>query len=335
MNNTLTEAEKDKETKTDNYNHKDISKAKEKEQESTAGKESSAGKCMNTDLKNTTAVNREDKYTGTIPEKTASKDRNEGEPDERDTGPEKASEDTKDKVGSKGADTNLNTVEKKEPEVGQPPEKKQGNQDTKTDLTEITEIVVIKDKGQEEKEKKEEQVNGKRDPDKVGPNDTKLRVVVGEGENAVDNAVIYDTKTSEKENNSIGSPDENKIISTGVNHTQYTTYRAGSGEIGNSKEKPTVKEDKTEKDSAEKTKEELEREKEKEKEKEANLSFTGKRCRDQIKSNAKLSPSPLSILICVRSPPGCREKLPTSPSPLPWLPPVGVRGGARNSGVLL
>lgn len=291
MNNTLTEAEKDKDvakkTETDIYSHKDISKTKEKGQENITGKESFAGKYINSDHKNTTAVNREDKYTGTIPEKTASEGRNEGEPDERNMGSEKATGDTKDEVGSKGPDNNLNTVEKKEPEVGKPPEKKQGSQDTKTDFTEITEIVVIKDKGQEEKEKKGEQVNGKRDPDKVSPNDTKLRAVIGEGENAVDNTVIYDTKNTEKENNSIGSPEEKKIIPTRVNFTQYTTYRAGGEEIGDPKEKLTIKGDKTEKDSANKTKEELEREKEekekeKEKEKEANLSFTGKRFSDKM-----------------------------------------------------
>lgn len=303
MNNTLTEAEKDrdkaKETETDIYSDKDISKSKEKGQENTAGEKGSVGeKYINSGHKNTTAVDREDKYTGTVTEKTVSEGRNEGVPDERNTGSEKATGGSKDKVGSKGPDNSVNTVEKKEPEEGKPPEKKQGSQDTnfETGKTDVTEIVPIKDKGQDEKERKEEQVNGKSDPDKVGPNDTKLRTVIGEGENAVEtfklemtknNTVIYDTKDTQRENNSIGSPEGNQIFPTGVNITQYTMYRAGGEEIGNPKEKLTIEEDKTEKDSAEKTKEELEREreeKEKEKEKEANLSFTGKRLNDKIKN---------------------------------------------------
>uniref|UniRef100_A0A8P4K5K0 Inactive serine protease PAMR1 n=1 Tax=Dicentrarchus labrax TaxID=13489 RepID=A0A8P4K5K0_DICLA len=298
VNNTLTEAEKDKdkakETETHTYSDKDISKTKEKGQENTAGKkESAGGEDINTGHENTTAVNREDKYTGTIPEKTAAEGGNEGEPEGENTGSENPTGGSKDKVDSKGSDNNLNTVEKKEPEVAKPPEKTEGSPETKleTGKTDITEIVVIKDKGQEEKERKEEQVNGKKDPDKVGPNDTKLRTVIAEGENTVEifkveitknDTVMYDTKDAKKENNSIGSPEPGrKIIPTRVNNTQYTMYRAGGEGSGKPKQKPTIKEDKTEKDPAEKTKEELEKEREqeeKEKEKEANQSFAEKGC---------------------------------------------------------
>ncbi|XP_029288979.1 inactive serine protease PAMR1 [Cottoperca gobio] len=254
VNNTLTEAEKDKdkaketgkgqETDSD----KDISKTKEKGQENTTGEiESVGGRDINTGHENATAVDREDKYTGTVPEKTVSEGRNEGELEERSTGG------SKDKVDSEGPDNSLNTVEKKEPEVGKPQEKKESSPETNLELekTDITEIIGIKDKGQEEKAKKEEQVNGKRDQDKVGPNDTKMRTVIAEGENTVEvielemaknNTVLRDTKDTKKDNNTLVSP---------------------------------------EKDSAEKTKEELEREeneKEKEKEKEVNQSFAEKSC---------------------------------------------------------
>lgn len=299
MNNTLNEAEKDKDKpkgtekdkETDTYSDKDISKTKEKGQESPTGeKDSAGGKDINSGHENTTAVDREDKYTGTIPEKTVAEGRNEGELEERNTGSETPTGGSKD-VDSKGPDNSLNTVEKNEPELGKPPEKKEGGPDTnlETGKTDITEIVVIKDKGQEEKERKEEQVNGKRDPDKVGPNDTKLKTIIAEGENTVEifelemtknSTVTYDTKDTKEENNTIGSPEpERKIIPTRVNITQYTMYRAGGEESGKPKEKPTITEDKTEKDSAEKTKEELEREreeKEKEKEKEVNQSVNGK-----------------------------------------------------------
>ncbi|XP_056244386.1 inactive serine protease PAMR1 isoform X1 [Seriola aureovittata] len=299
VNNTLTEAEKDKDKAKESekgkeieiYSDKDINKAKEKSQENTTGeKESTRGEDINTGHENTTAVDREDKYTGTIPEKPVAEDRNEGVLEERNTASEKPTGSSKDKVDSKDPDNSLNTVEKKEPEAALPPEKKEGSPDINlgTGKTDITEIVVIKDKGQEEKERKEEQVNGKRDPDKVGPNDTKLRTVISEGENTVEifelemtknNTVTYDTKDTKTENNTIGTPENGrKIIPTRVNITQY---RAGGEDDGKPKEKATTEEDKTEKDPAEKTKEELDREKEekeKEKEKEVNQSFTEKSC---------------------------------------------------------
>lgn len=294
VNNTLIEAEKEgdekKETETEIYSVKDISKTKEKGQESTAGeKENVGGKYTNSGHKNATDFDREDKYTGTATEETVSEGRNRGQPDERNTGSDKTTGGSRDHVGSKSPDDSLNTVEKIAPEVGTPPEENQGSQDvnSETGKTDITEIHVRKDKGQEEKVRKEEQVNGKRDPDKVGPNDTKLRTVVGVDENTLDtfkqdtpknNTVVHDTKYTQKENNSIGSAQGKEISPTRLNITQYTMYRAGGEEIGNQKEKLRVKEEQTEKDPAEKTREELAREaeeKEKEKEKEANLSFTG------------------------------------------------------------
>lgn len=295
MNNTLTEAEKDKgkaEKGKETDSDKDISETEEKGQENTTGeKENVGGRDINTGHENTTAVDREDKYTGTIPEKTVSEGGNEGELEERNTGSEKPTGGSKDKVDSEGPDNSLNTVEEKEPEVEKPPEKKEGSPDTNLE-TDITEIIVIKEKGQEEKERKEEQVNGKRDPDKVGPNDTKMRTVIAEGENTVEifelemtknNTVIHDAKDAKKENNTISSPEPGrKILPSRVNITQYTMYRAGGEESGKPKEKPTIKEE----EPAEKTQEELEREKEKEKEKEVNQSFNGKRLIDKNKKHS-------------------------------------------------
>ncbi|KAK5867648.1 hypothetical protein PBY51_012118 [Eleginops maclovinus] len=290
VNNSLTEAEKDrdktKETgkgqETDS--DKDISKTKEKGQENTTGvKESAGGGDINTGHENTTAVDTKDKYTGTIPEETVSEGGNEGELEERHTGLETPTGGSKDKVDSESPDNSLNTVENKVPEVGKPPEEKEG--DPKTNLeTDITEIIVKKDKGQQEKERKEEQVNGKRDQGKVGPNDTKMTTVIAEDDNTVEiielettrnSTGIRDTKDTQKENNTIGSPElGKKILPTTINITQYTLYRGGS-----EPKETTVKEDKTEKVSTEKTKEELQRERaEKEKEKEINESFPEKSC---------------------------------------------------------
>ncbi|XP_068460007.1 inactive serine protease PAMR1 [Clinocottus analis] len=297
VNNTLTEEEEKEEKKKEKGNETDgdkyISETKEKGQESTTGeKESVGGRDINTGHDNTTAVNREDKYTGTNPEKTVSEGGNEGALEERNTGSEKPTGSSKDKVDSESPDNSLNTVEMKEPEVGKPPEKKEGSPDTNLETvhTDITEIIVIKDKGQEEKERKEEQVNGKRDSDKAGPNDTKMRtLIIAEGDNTVEifelektknNTVVRNTKDPQKKNNTIGSPEPGrKILPTRVNITQYTMYRGGSEENGKTKEKTTIKEKQKEKDSAEKTNEELERESgDKEKEKEVNQSFTEKRC---------------------------------------------------------
>lgn len=111
VNNTLTEAEKDKDKaketekdkEKDTYSDKDISKTKEKGQESPTGeKEGVGGKDINSGHENTTAVDREDKYTGTIPEKTVAEGRNEGELGERNTGSERPTGGSKDKVHSKG-----------------------------------------------------------------------------------------------------------------------------------------------------------------------------------------------------------------------------------------
>ncbi|XP_065812927.1 inactive serine protease PAMR1 [Labrus bergylta] len=294
VNNTLSEAEKDKyntkDTETDIYIDKDISKHTEKGQEKTTGeKESVQGRDKNTGHENTTAVSGEDKYTGTIPEKTVAEDKTKEEPGERNSGSEKPTGGSKDKEDSKGSDSSLNTVEKTEPEVGKPPEEKE-DADLDSGKTDITEIIVIKDKGQEEKERKEEQVNGKRDQDKVGPNDTKLRTVISEGENTVEifevemtknNTILHGTKDPTTDNNTIVSLGR-KVIPPRVNITQYTLYRGGGEESGRAKEKPIVKEEKKEQEkSAEKTKEDLEREKEereKEKEKEINQSFDEKSC---------------------------------------------------------
>ncbi|KAM7002686.1 inactive serine protease PAMR1 [Tautogolabrus adspersus] len=294
VNNTLSEAEKDKykttDTEIDIYIDKDITKHKEKGQEKTTGeKESVQGRDKNTGHENTTAVGREDIYTGTIPEKTVDEEKTKEEPGERNSGSEKPTGGSKDKEDSKGSDSSLNTVEKEEPEVGKPPEGKE-DADLDTGKTDITDIIVIKDKGQEEKERKEEQVNGKRDKDKVGPNDTKLRTVISEGENTVEifelemtknNTILLGTKDRKTDNNTIVSMGR-KIVPPRINITQYTLYRGGGEESGRAKEKPIVKEEKKEEEkSAEKTKEDLEREKEereKEKEKEINQSFNEKSC---------------------------------------------------------
>lgn len=286
VNNTLNEAEKDKVKEkgkeTDIYSNKDKSKEKE-EENTTSENESVAGKDVNTEQENTTAVDGEDKYNGTTPGKTVVEGRNEGEVDERNTGPEKPSGGGEDKVTSESPDNSLDyMVEEKEPKQ---PEKKE---DTNFDKgkTDVTEVPVTKDKGQEESERKEKQVNGKRDPDKVGPNDTKLRTVISEGENTVEmpelemtknNTVSHDTESTSKENNTIGR----KIIPTRVN---ITLYRAESGKP---KEKSTTAKDEKEKDSTEKTKE-VEREKkekEKDREREDNQSFTGKGTNDDTMNN--------------------------------------------------
>lgn len=320
MNNTLTKSA-DKGTVPIN---KDIGGTKEKE--NTAGeKESTGRKDIISGSKNTTAHDRGDKSIETIPEETLSGGRNEGEPEERNTGLPKSTGGSQDKVGSKEPDNNLNTVENKQPGVVKTPDETQGSQDANVDAGKTDVTVAIKDKGQKEKERKEQQVNGNGDPDNVGPNDTKLTSLVDEGGNTLDpfipeitknNTVIYDTKDSQKLNNSIGTTEGKRIISTRVNVTQYTMYRAGGEESGKPVNRVTIKEDKA--DSVERE------EKAKEKEKEANLSFTGERLSDEMTNDYPQSSLCVYIYLFLSH----RERLPPSASPRTWIPPAGVWSGA-------
>lgn len=298
MNNTLTKAGKDKdktpEVKLDTYSNQNSSQTEEKGREKTAGeREGVGGKDTISEHENTTAVGRGDKYTGTIPEKTESEGRHEGEPEERNSGSGNATGGSEDRVGSKEPDNSLNAVELQEAELGKTSEDTQGSRDTRfgSDKTDATEISVTKDKGQREKERKELQVNGKQDPGKVGPNDTKLRATGGEAENTVEvfnvavtenNTVIFETTERQTSNNSIVSPDKRRVVPARVNVTQYTMYRAGGEESGGMARKSPKKENKKE-DSAEDRKREVEKgDKAKEREKEANQSFRGEKLTAEI-----------------------------------------------------
>lgn len=332
MNNTLTKVEKDKEKETEKkanpFSNQDTDQTTEEGQENTAGqREHLEGRETISGHQNTTAVSTGEKYTGARPEKPESEGRHEGESEERNSGSGKATGGGEDGAGGKEPDNSLNTVERQEPELGKTPENTQGSRDTSfgSDKTDTTGISVTKDKGQWEKEKKELQVNGKRDPDKVGPNDTKLRAADGKGENTVEafnldrtenGTVTIETKERQKSNNS--SPDGRRAVTGRVNVTQYTMYRAGGEESGSTVRTSPRKEDKTE-DREEKAKE---------RENEANLSFTGKRLRGE---NVKRPLSPPIFILCLPR----RERLPPSASPLPRLPPGDARGGAGNGGVLL
>lgn len=293
MNNTLTKAGKDKdkttEAKPDTYKNQNISQTREKGQGKTAGeRERIGGKDTISGHENTTAVGRGNEYTETVPEKTESEGRHDAEPEERNSGSEKATGGSEDRVGSKEPDNSLNAVESQEPELGKTSENTEGSRDTRfgSDKMDTTEIFV-KDKGQWEKQRKELQANGKRDPDKVGPNDTKLRAAGGEVENTVEavkaevtenSTVTFETKERQTSNNSIGSPDKRRVIPSRVNVTQYTMYRAGGEESGATATNSPKKEDKKEKDPTEDRREELEKEdKANEREKEANQSFRGER----------------------------------------------------------
>lgn len=301
MNNTLTKAEKDKgkatETKGDTYSNQDTGQTTE---EGQAGEgEGLGGRDTISGHKNTTAPSGGDKYTGTVPEKTESEGRREGEPEERNSGSE-------DRAGSKEPDNSLNTVERQEPELGKTPENTQGSRGTSfgSDKTDTTGISVTKEKGQLEKERKELQVNGKRDPDKVGPNDTKLRAAGGEVENTVEvfipevtenSTVRFEMKERQNSNNSIGSPDGRRTVQARVNVTQYTMYRAGGEDGGSTVRTSPKKEGKTEKDPAEERRGELGKErKAKEREEEANLSVRGERLGGKIPNDCCLQPTSAS-----------------------------------------
>ncbi|XP_072291385.1 inactive serine protease PAMR1-like isoform X2 [Eucyclogobius newberryi] len=138
-----------------------------------------------------------------------------------------------------------------------------------------TEIIVIKDKGQEEKEHKEEQVNGKKEREKPGPNDTKMRRVISEVENILEISdleiinVTAGVKDSKVQNNTISADPVRKVLPTRINITQFTMYR-GTGTEGSGKAKEN-KTGKDEKASAGKTAEERQKDRDREK----NLSMDG------------------------------------------------------------
>ncbi|KAM3869984.1 inactive serine protease PAMR1 [Diretmus argenteus] len=299
VNNTLGEPEKDKdkakETERDKgpvtESDKDINKVKGQEN-TTGGKESGGVEDKETVHMNTTAVDSKDKHIETVLEKTQEEGMDKADAGGRNTGSEKPRGGSQDKLGSKDTDSSLNTVEKIDSEVVKPPERT-----TEKDVRlgkDVTQEIGEKDKERDEKERKDKQVDKRTDPDKVGPNDTKLRTVAPEQENTVEifelpksenNTNVFDTNAIDRGNNTIGSPELVKeIIPTRVNTTQYTTYSAGGEESEKALEKTTIKGE-TGKDLDEKPTEELEQEKgkegeetEKEKEKEGNQSITEKRC---------------------------------------------------------
>lgn len=292
VNNTLTESGKDKNKvqkadtgkRIDLESEEDYTKTKGIPQQNTTEKESAGREDIHSGGKNTTSVDTGVKYTGT--ENTVDKRKDEGDlEEEAKTGSERPSQDKKNEVDNKSTDDSLNTVEDKEPEAPKPPTKKEDTLDPELEKgkANTTEIVVRKDKGQEEKVKKEEQVNGKKDSDKFGPNDTKLKMNGSEDDTTVETFEVemtknstntQDVKDSKKENNPTRSPTPvKKIDPSRVNVTQYTLYRA-NGENGKTKEKSVYTKSETGKDSTEKTKD-LERKRE-EKDKEVNQSLSGK-----------------------------------------------------------
>ncbi|XP_015231194.1 PREDICTED: inactive serine protease PAMR1 isoform X1 [Cyprinodon variegatus] len=286
VNNTLSEKDKVQKTELgkgpDKETNKDTSKTKEIPQQNTTENKHTGGEDIHSVGKNTTLVDKEDKFTGTIPENTLEKDKDEGDIEETNTGLEKTNEDRKKEVDTKSGDGSLNKVEEEEPEASQPPQKKEDTPDPEPEKrkTNTTEIRDKKIKGQKDKERKEEQVNGKKDPDKFGPNDTKLKTNVSEGESTLEifelqtikiSTSTTDSKDAKKETSTIGTPTTvKKMNPSRVNVTQFTLYRAG-GENGKTKEKS---EDETR--TFEKTKQvEAKRN---EKETEENLSITEKKC---------------------------------------------------------
>lgn len=265
VNNTLTEPEKkgegNKGKEADKRDDQDISRAEENGPEGTAG-----GK-----KEDATAFDREDKHTAT--EETVSGGRNNGESDGETTGGGVH------QVGGRGPDDDVNTVEETQPKVVvEPPKRDPSSQDVKPEMN-ITETHISKDKGQEEKLRKEEQVNGKKESDKVGPNDTKLRAAVSEEENTADvlkqdaagnRTVVQNTKRTQTHNKSAGSTGREDMDLTRLNVTQYTLYRAGGGasQTKNEEQEATEEEQTT-------LRRQAEEEKKKEEERETNLSFAG------------------------------------------------------------
>lgn len=282
MNNTLTESEKEKteEKEIYIYSDKDLREEVETNQPNSTQEEENVGE-KDTGPDHTTTIDNEENNTAVVPKKNDTEDGFEGEFDGRNTETGKPNEDGKSKF-DKDPGNDLNTVDEKVPAAPVPPKPKEDSSDLNTQQEkDITKIVVIKDKGQAEKERKDEQVNGKRDPAKFGPNDTKLRTVLSEGENTVESFELemmknstQESRNKEKENNTIGSPiPGRKLIPSRVNVTQFTLYRAGEDSHG----VVVVQNGLSEKESTETAKELEKDEKEKETERDVNQSLTGEK----------------------------------------------------------
>ncbi|XP_077566372.1 inactive serine protease PAMR1 [Stigmatopora nigra] len=267
VNNTLTEADKDTQTAKERGKSTGMNEGgRDNEEHITTPEEKSQ---ENTSIKreNDHSNRAEDKNSGIIPGKTAAEERNEGE---KNNGSEKTTSGSEDIVGNVAPDNGLDTDNNKEPEIVKPGKNKDSS--TPKSETDITEILVIKDKGQAEKERKQEQVNGKKDSGKVGPNDTKLRPAASEEINTVEiyeqemakNNTVTDDMTDVRENNNTIAFPERKIFPSRVN---ITLYKAGGEEHGKPKETPTIKEDKVETNPTGKPKELDDYEMEKESEK--------------------------------------------------------------------
>uniref|UniRef100_A0A8C7XM44 Inactive serine protease PAMR1 n=1 Tax=Oryzias sinensis TaxID=183150 RepID=A0A8C7XM44_9TELE len=283
VNNTLTESEKEKtkEREIYIYSDKDLREEVETNQPNSTQEEESVGE-KDTGPDHTTTIDNEENNTAEVPKKNDTEDGFEGEFDGRNTETGKPNEGGKGKF-DKDPENDLNTVDEKVPAAPMPPKPKEDSSDLDTQQEkDITKILVIKDKGQAEKERKDEQWNGKRDPAKFGPNDTKLRAVLSEGENTVESLELemmknstQESRNKEKENNTIGSPlPGRKLTPSRVNVTQFTLYRAGEDSHG----VIVVQNGLSEKESTETAKELEKDEKEKETERDVNQSFTESSC---------------------------------------------------------
>ncbi|XP_056137757.1 inactive serine protease PAMR1 [Lampris incognitus] len=314
VNNTLAEPEKEGEKDTEGGREADTDNDKDANQNTgqdntTTDKEDVGGKDLDNKRENTTAVDSEDKYIGTVPEQTPGQGGDEVSILKGNSELQNSTD--QDKEDRKDTETSLNTVEKKDATVVTPPEETAGKdsrqgKDGTWEKGKTTEILVIKNKGQEEKERKEEQVDTSRDPDKVGPNDTKMRTDTNEKDNTVEvfefktivnSTGAFDSNDIERGNYTIVSPEQGEqTITTRGNITRHTLYRVVDEEMEKSMKEPAVtdavemgtekpEEDKTEKHSDEKTQENSEavktqerEKKEKEEEKERNQSVIEKSC---------------------------------------------------------
>ncbi|KAM6961112.1 inactive serine protease PAMR1 [Aplochiton taeniatus] len=251
VNNTLAEAEKDTGRGKDKQLGRDIKPQEEKEHRGVGGETPNAGH------RNTTADGG-DKHADTRPGGKAggSTERTGGE--ETDAASEIPAGGSEDKVDTATTDNSLNKVDA---EVDKPPKttsEQDGRPDTEAGrdviqeigkTTDTTEIVVVKEKGRAEVEKKEEQVDESEGPDRIGPNDTKLKA--GEQENTVELVELkparnltdaFDTNDIERAANTTAFKEPEKVSAPSrSNATRYTLYRAGGKDSGRPTEKTWVK----------------------------------------------------------------------------------------------
>ncbi|XP_062317947.1 inactive serine protease PAMR1 [Osmerus eperlanus] len=263
VNNTLAEPDKDKGKGTEKDKEKVPETGSDKdpghhtEEKEGGNRTSGEGSVGRTDPgsghRNSTTADGEDKYIDTSLERApgGGRDREGGGEEEPDR---------PGRVDETETDDSLNAVERKDTEGKLPPEtpaeehetpEPETGRDADQEITtDVTEIVVSRDKGQGERERKGEQTDESARPDQIGPNDTKQRGDTFERYWETSEITYADNITKPLDTNDVESSgnitETNSLIEETAlpprsNTSHYTPYRAVGQDLAKPTERTTGK----------------------------------------------------------------------------------------------